>query len=119
MRRIRRRRKSDACLEAMEKVSVVRHFLSASELRWDGKPRFSHPQTVALATTMCRNSDELAVGNSAKFSSDPMPLTDWVSNIVLVNKKKGNIQVFIDYHDINRACPKDNYRTPLIDQIID
>ena len=68
-RRFGKRRKSDACLEATEKVSVMRHFLSVSELRRDGKPRFSHPRTVALATTMCRNSDELAVGNSAKFSS--------------------------------------------------
>ena len=62
-------RKSDACLEVTEKVSIVRHFLSASELRRYGKPRFARPRTVALATTMCRNSDELAVGNSAKFSS--------------------------------------------------
>ena len=45
----------------------------------------------------------------------PIPLTDWVSNIVPVNKKQGTIQVCIDYHDINRACPKDNYPTPFID----
>ena len=25
----------------------------------------------------------------------------------------------MDYHDFNRACPKDNYPTPFIDQIID
>ena len=55
-----RRRKSDACSEAMEEVSIVRHFLRASELRWHDKPWFVHPRTVALATTMCRNSDELA-----------------------------------------------------------
>ena len=44
---------------------------------------------------------------------------DWVSNIVLVNKKQGTIRICIDYRDINRACPKDNYPTPYIDQIID
>ena len=70
MRRIGKCRKSDACLEATEKVSIVRHFLIASKLRWYGKPRFSCPRTVALATTMCRNSDELAVGNWAKFYSE-------------------------------------------------
>ena len=48
----------------------------------------------------------------------PIPLTDWVSNIVLVNKKQGTIRICIDYRDINRACPKDNYPTPYIDQII-
>ena len=65
-----RRRKSDACSEATEEVSIVRHFLRASERLRHDKPHFFHPRTVALATTMCRNSDELAVGISAKFSSD-------------------------------------------------
>eukprot|EP00253_Pinus_taeda_P019234 PITA_19234 len=49
----------------------------------------------------------------------PIPLTDWVSNIVPVTKKQGTIRVCVDYHDINWACPKDNFPTPYIDQIID
>jgi len=49
----------------------------------------------------------------------PIPLTDWVSNIVPIAKKHGMIRVCVDYHDINHACPKDNYPTPFIDQIID
>ena len=49
----------------------------------------------------------------------PIPLTDWVSNIVPVNKKQGKIRIHIDYRDINRAFAKDNYPTPYIDQIID
>ena len=40
-------------------------------------------------------------------------------NIVLVDKKQGTIRVYVDYRDINRAFPKDNYPTPFIDQIID
>jgi hypothetical protein len=46
-------------------------------------------------------------------------LTDWVSNLVLVNKKQVMICVCIDYKDINKACPKDNFPTPFIDQIVD
>eukprot|EP00253_Pinus_taeda_P006970 PITA_06970 len=49
----------------------------------------------------------------------PIPLTDWVSNIVPVDKKQGTIRICVDYRDINRACPKDNYPTPFIDQLID
>ena len=45
----------------------------------------------------------------------PIPLTEWVSNIVPVDKKQGTIQVCVDYRDINRARPKDNYPTPFID----
>jgi hypothetical protein len=46
-------------------------------------------------------------------------LTDWVSNLVPINKKQGMICVCIDYRDINQACPKDNFPTPFVDQIVD
>jgi hypothetical protein len=49
----------------------------------------------------------------------PVALTDWVSNIVLINKKQGTIRVCIDYRDINKSCPKDNFPSPFIDQIVD
>jgi hypothetical protein len=49
----------------------------------------------------------------------PMALTDWVSNIILIDKKQGTIHVCIDYRDINKAYPKDNFTTPFIDQIVD
>ena len=49
----------------------------------------------------------------------PVALTEWVSNPVPVDKKKGTIRVCTDFRDLNKACPKDNYPTPFIDQIID
>ena len=48
-----------------------------------------------------------------------IPLTKWVSNLVPVDKKKGAICICIDFRDLNRACPKDNFPTPFIDQILD
>ena len=48
-----------------------------------------------------------------------VPLNEWVSNRVLVKKKHGTIHVCTDFHDLNKAYPKDNYPTPFIDQIID
>jgi hypothetical protein len=49
----------------------------------------------------------------------PVKLTEWVSNLVLVNKKQGTIHVCMEFHDLNKACPKDNFPTPFIDQIVD
>ena len=49
----------------------------------------------------------------------PVPLMEWVSNIVIVNKNKGTITVCIDSWDLNKYCPKDNFLTLHIDQIID
>jgi hypothetical protein len=48
-----------------------------------------------------------------------VPLTEWVSNLVMVSKKQGTICVCVDYRDLNKACPKDNYPMPFIDRIID
>ena len=44
-----------------------------------------------------------------------VPLTEWVSNLVVGDKKKGTIEICIDFHDLNLACPKDNFPTPFID----
>jgi hypothetical protein len=49
----------------------------------------------------------------------PIHLIQWVSNPVPVNKKQGTISVCTDFRDLNKACPKDNFPTPFIDQIID
>jgi hypothetical protein len=49
----------------------------------------------------------------------PIHLTQWVSNLVPVNKKQGMIHVCTDFRDLNKVCPKDNFPTPFIDQIVD
>jgi hypothetical protein len=45
--------------------------------------------------------------------------TDQVSNLFPIDKKQGTIRVCVDYRDINKACPKDNFPTPFVDQIVD
>jgi hypothetical protein len=49
----------------------------------------------------------------------PVPLMEWVSNPVLVDKKQGMIRVCMDFQDLNKACLKDNFPMPFIDQILD
>jgi hypothetical protein len=46
-------------------------------------------------------------------------LTDWVSNLVPIDKKQGTIHVCVDYRDISKSCPKDNFPTPFVDEIVD
>jgi hypothetical protein len=46
-------------------------------------------------------------------------LMAWVFNPAPVNKKQGTIRVSMDFHDMNKECPKDNFPTQFIDQIID
>ena len=46
-------------------------------------------------------------------------LPKWLSNPVLVPKNNGKWRVFIDFTDLNRACPKDSFPLSKIDQLMD
>ena len=43
----------------------------------------------------------------------------WLSNTVVVKKKNGKWKVCVDFTNLNRACPKDPFPLPKIDQSVD
>ena len=49
----------------------------------------------------------------------PVPLMEWVSNPVPVDKKQVAIRICTDFRDLNHACTKDNFPTPFTDNILD
>ena len=56
---------------------------------------------------------------AAKFIREVI-WTDWVANPVLVPKKDTDkLRMCIDYTGLNKACPKDPFALPRIDQVID
>ena len=44
---------------------------------------------------------------------------DWLANVVLVKKANGKWRLYIDFTDVNRACPKDSFPLPQIELIVD
>ncbi|XXG62909.1 hypothetical protein AAC387_Pa05g1200 [Persea americana] len=44
---------------------------------------------------------------------------EWLANTVVVKKKNGNWRVRVDFTNLNKACPKDSFPLPKIDQMID
>ena len=44
---------------------------------------------------------------------------EWLANIVVVKKKSGKWRVCVDFTDLNKACPKDPFPMPKIDQLVD
>ena len=44
---------------------------------------------------------------------------EWMSNTVVVRKKNGKWRVCINFTNLNRACPKDPFPMPKIDQLVD
>jgi ribonuclease HI len=44
---------------------------------------------------------------------------EWLANVVMVKKATGKWRMCVDFTDLNKACPKDSYPLPRIDQLVD
>ena len=44
---------------------------------------------------------------------------DWHANVVLVKKTNGKWRMCVDFTDLNKACSKDSFPLPRIDQLVD
>jgi hypothetical protein len=48
----------------------------------------------------------------------PSRYSEWVANLVLANKKSGEIKLCVDFRNLNRSSKKDNYPFPNMDHIL-
>lgn len=48
----------------------------------------------------------------------PVRHSNWVSNMVLVRKKNGDIRICIDFRNLNKASQKDNFPLPNMEQTL-
>jgi RNase H-like domain found in reverse transcriptase/Reverse transcriptase (RNA-dependent DNA polymerase) len=55
--------------------------------------------------------------NAGFIREEEMP--EWVASIVPVKKKNGQIRICVDFQDLNKACPKDDFPLPVTEIIID
>ena len=62
--------------------------------------------------------EEIAKQIQANFL-EVVDYPQWLANIVPVPKKDGKVQMCVDFRDLNKACPKDNFSLPHIDVIVD
>jgi hypothetical protein len=73
-------------------------------------PRRFHPE---LQDDIIAKVERLINDGFIKEVRDPL----WLANIVLVMKKNGH--VCVDFHDLNRACPKDDFPIPTTEMVVD
>ena len=43
----------------------------------------------------------------------------WLANVVMVKKNNDKWRMCVDFIDLNKACPKDSFPLPRIDQLVD
>ncbi|KAL0415951.1 UNVERIFIED_CONTAM: Transposon Tf2-11 polyprotein [Sesamum latifolium] len=76
-----------------------------------GQRRF-RPKLIPLIETEVNKLIEVGFIREVKY---PM----WISSIVPVRKKNGQIRVCVDFRDPNNACPKDDFPLPIAELMID
>ncbi|KAL0307408.1 UNVERIFIED_CONTAM: Transposon Tf2-12 polyprotein [Sesamum angustifolium] len=76
-----------------------------------GQRRF-RPELIPLIEGEVNKLIEVGFIREVKY---PM----WISSIVPVRKKNGQIRVCVDFRDLNNACPKDDFPLPIAKLMID
>ena len=49
----------------------------------------------------------------------PVNQAEWIANVVPVPKKHWKVRMSVDFRDLNKACPKDDFPLPHIDVLVD
>ena len=44
---------------------------------------------------------------------------EWLANVIPVPKKDGNVRVCVDFRDLNKVSPKDDFPFPHINMLVD
>ena len=93
---------------------LVAHFLNVEPgTRPVVQPmRTFHPKVEAQITQEVK---KLLSAGFIKLIQHPW----WLSNIVPVKKKNGKIRCCVDFRNLNKACPKDEFPLPNMDLLID
>ncbi|XP_058766556.1 uncharacterized protein LOC131640166 [Vicia villosa] len=83
---------------------------------------YSPPIKQKLRRTRPNMSKKIQEEVQKQFDAGFLAVTvypPWVANIVLVPKKDGKERMCVDYRDLNRASPKDDFPLPHIDVLVD
>ena len=50
---------------------------------------------------------------------DPVEESEWISPMVVQDKKTGEIRIFVDLRKLNDACMHDPFLTPFTDEVLE
>ena len=78
------------------------------------KQKFRHMRTKWLLKIKEEVTKQLKVG-----FIKPIHQAEWIANVVPIPKKDGKVRMCVDFRDLNKACPKDDFPLPHIDVLVD
>ncbi|XP_017239882.1 uncharacterized protein LOC108212672 [Daucus carota subsp. sativus] len=94
--------------------AVMCHHLNIDPTK-KGARQKRRPISGERAEALQEEVDRLLKAGLVKESFYPT----WLANPVLVKKPNGKWRTCIDFTDLNKACPRDSFSLPIIDQLVD
>jgi hypothetical protein len=93
--------------------SIVEHRLPLKKGFWPFQQRARQMRTEVLEEVKKEIEKMLEAGFIR-----PCRYAEWISSIVLIQKKDGRWRVYVDFRDLNRATPKDEYPMHVVETLI-
>ena len=93
---------------------VIEHHIAVSPHAWPVKEKI-RKQSLERQQFIAEEIKKLEAASLVKGVLHPT----WLANPVVVRKANGKWRLCIDFTDLNKACPKDPFPLPRIDQIVD
>ncbi|KAI9165144.1 hypothetical protein LWI28_008564 [Acer negundo] len=95
-------------------TNVISHYLAIDD---KSKPMVQKRRSFnpKRSATIREEVNKLLAARSIREVKYP----EWVANVVLVKKKNNQWRMCMDFTDLNKACPKDSFSLPRIDQLVD
>ncbi|XP_059663627.1 uncharacterized protein LOC132309327 [Cornus florida] len=92
---------------------------STADIIEEGFEKLDAIQLEDLESAPSRMEDNKAEVQDPLLEINVVRYVEWLSNVVPVMKKNGKLRVCVDFRNLNNATPKDEYRMPVADQLID
>ncbi|KAL0282866.1 UNVERIFIED_CONTAM: Transposon Ty3-G Gag-Pol polyprotein [Sesamum angustifolium] len=94
--------------------NVITHYLNVDPGVKPAKQKKRHFRSGKDKIIQAKIDELMAAGHIREIQ-----FPEWLSNVVLVPKLAGKWRMCIDFRDLNKACLKDFYLLPRIDQLVD
>lgn len=94
-------------------TQIIQHIIPIKEWvkPYQKKPRKVHPLLEPLIQKELTKLLDARIIYKVRYST-------WVSNLVPIHKKFGEIHFFVDFWNVNHTLDKDNYPVPPMDHIL-
>ncbi|XP_010495640.1 PREDICTED: uncharacterized protein LOC104772759 [Camelina sativa] len=103
----------------IDQMNGIDHSITIHELNVDPtyKPVKQKRRKLGVERTTAVNDEVWKLLDVGSITEVCYP--DWLSNPVVVKKKNRTWRVCVDFTDLNKACPKDSFPLPRIDQLLE